>query len=63
MLGTFKINPVTDMSIEKLTSLMIFPVKPFAEIDKSFNWINSLKQYRYVDHKQREIKKIWSMYL
>ena len=51
------------MSIELLTSIIIFPVKPFAEIDDNFNWINSLKQYRYVDHKQREIKKIWSMYL
>ena len=46
------------MSIEKLTLIMIFPVKPLAEIDKSFNWIISLKQYRYIDHKQREIKTI-----
>ena len=46
------------MSIEKLTLLMIFPVKPFAEIDDSFKWINSLKQYIYIDHKKREIKTI-----
>ena len=44
------------MSIEKLTSIMIFPVKPFAEIDNNFNWINSLKQYGYTDRKKREIK-------
>ena len=42
---------------------MIFPIKPFAEIDNNFNRINSLKQYRYTDRKQREIKKYGSMYL
>ena len=36
-------QPVTDMSIEKLTLLMIFPIKPFADIDKNFNCIKSLK--------------------
>ena len=46
------------MSIEKLTSIMIFPVKPFAKIDNNFNRINSLKHYGYTDHKQREIKNI-----
>ena len=44
------------MSIEKLTSIMIFSVEPFVEIDNNFNWINSLKQYGYIDRKQREIK-------
>ena len=31
------------MSIEKLTLIKIFPIESFAEIDKSFNWINSFK--------------------
>ena len=44
------------MSIKKLTSIMIFLVKPFAEIDNNFNRINSLKKYRYIDRKQREMK-------
>ena len=44
------------MSIEKLTSIMIFPVKPFPKIDNNFNRINSLKHYGYTDRKQREIK-------
>ena len=46
------------MSIEKLTLILIFYVKPLAEIDKGFNWINSFKPYRYRNHKQRKIRTI-----
>ena len=41
------------MSIKKLTINTIV-CKPFAEIDKSFNWINSFKTLIVHRHKQRE---------
>ena len=44
-------QPITKMSIGKLTLIFIFPVKSLAKIDKGFNWINSFKPYRYTDHK------------
>ena len=44
------------MSYEKLTLILIFFVKSLEEINKGFNWINSFKPYRYIDHKQRKIR-------
>ena len=49
-------QPITKISIEKLTLILIFPIKSLPEIDKGFNWIYSFKPYRYTYHKKIKIR-------